>query len=390
MKKNIINITIFFLIICSLPAIRLFSEKPDMIKAERRPAAKMPPISDIFSESFSGDFEEHFLDTFPLRNSFRTLDAAFRKNIMQQSDVNKIYEEKGHLSKIEYPMNEKQILHAANKIEEIAKSTENVYYSVIPDKNYFLHSAKNYPHIDYERLLSIMSQNIKSAKYIDIFDTLTIDNYYKTDTHWRQELILPAAKALLTQMNTPDATLSPKVSNLYTNELQATNSSPISNLYTNSDVAYGGYTPKEYKNFYGVYAVQSAFNIKPETLITLESEKITSATYESIEHEGTFPIYRSEKFEGNDSYDVFLGGAEALIKISRPLTEGEKEKKLVLFRDSFGSSIAPLFLENYTNITLVDLRYISSKLLPEYVDFENSDVLFLYNTQIINNGYLLK
>ncbi len=344
----------------------LFGEKSDVIKEERRLSKKMPPISEIFSESFSGDFEEHFLDTFPKRNTFRHIDASFRKNIMLQSDVNKIYEENGHLSKIEYPMNEKQILHTAKKIEEISKMAENVYYSVIPDKNYFLKGDKLRPRIDYEKLLSLMSENIKSAEYIDIFDTLTIDNYYKTDTHWRQELILPTANKLLEKMG---------------------NDAQPSLL---SDVAYGGYTPKEYKNFYGVYAMQSAFNTSPETLITLKSEKINSSTYESIEREGTFPIYRSEKFEGNDSYDVYLGGAEALIKISRPLQNGEKAKKLIIFRDSFGSSIAPLFLENYNHITLVDLRYISSKLLPQYVDFENSDTLFLYNTQIINNGYLLK
>lgn len=358
MKKNIINIAIFFLIIFSLSGMWLFGEKSEVIKEERRLSRKMPPISEIFSESFSGDFEEHFLDTFPKRANFRTIDASFRKNIMLQSDINKIYEEEGHLSKIEYPMNEKQILHTAKKIEEISKLAENVYYSVIPDKNYFLKGDKNRPKIDYGKLLSLLSENIKSAEYIDIFDTLTIDNYYKTDTHWRQESITQTANKLLEKMG--------------------------------NDTVNGEYTPKEYKNFYGIYAMQSAFNIKPETLITLESEKINSSTYESIEHEGTFPIYMSEKFEGNDSYDVFLGGAEALLQISRPLQNGEKEKKMVLFRDSFGSSIAPLFLENYNHITMVDLRYISSKLLPQYVDFENSDTLFLYNTQIINNGYLLK
>ena len=358
MKKNIINITIFFLIIFSLSGMWLFGEKSEVIKEERRLSAKMPPISEIFSESFSGDFEEHFLDTFPKRNTFRYLDSSFRKNIMLQSDVNKIYEEAGHLSKIEYPMNEKQILHSAKKIEEISKMAENVYYSVIPDKNYFLKGDKLRPRIDYEKLLTILSENIKSAQYIDIFDKLTIDNHYKTDTHWRQEAILPTANKLLEKMG--------------------------------NDISHVDYTPKEYKNFYGVYAMQSAFSTSPETLITLENEKITSATYESIENEGTFPTYNSELFDGNDSYDIFLGGAKALINISRPLQNGEKEKKLVLFRDSFGSSIAPLFLENYNHITMVDLRYISSKLLSEYVDFENSDVLFLYNTQIINNGYLLK
>ena len=344
----------------------LFGEKSEIIHAERRKAAAMPPISEIFEESFSGDFEEHFLDTFPRRETFRTIDAAFRKNALQQRDINGIYKEGEHLSKIESPLDEAATLHAAKKISEIAQMAEKAYLCIIPDKNYFLYKEKNYPHTDYEKMMSLLLSNTENAEYINIFDTLTIDNYYKTDTHWRQETLLPVAAKILEQMG---------------NDTQTT---------LLSDVAYYGYAPTEYKNFYGVYASQSAFNTSPETLITLTSENISSAAVTSAEDKGTFPVYQSEKFEGNDSYDVFLGGAKALLDIKRPLKEGETEKKLVLFRDSFGSSIAPLFLENYNHITLVDLRYLSSKLLPEFVDFENSDVLFLYNTQIINNGYLLK
>ena len=57
-----------------------------------------------------------------------------------------------------------------------------------------------------------------------------------------------------------------------------------------------------------------------------------------------------------------------------------------MFRDSFGSSIAPLFMENYNKITLIDLRYISSDILNNYIKFENQDVLFLYSVVILNQN----
>ncbi len=38
------------------------------------------------------------------------------------------------------------------------------------------------------------------------------------------------------------------------------------------------------------------------------------------------------------------------------------EKELVVFRDSFGSSLIPLFTEAYKTITVVDTRYISPKI----------------------------
>lgn len=58
----------------------------------------------------------------------------------------------------------------------------------------------------------------------------------------------------------------------------------------------------------------------------------------------------------------------------------------MLFRDSFGSSIAPLFLENYSKITLVDLRYISKDVLENYIEFDKQDVLFLYSTLVLNQN----
>ena len=89
-----------------------------------------------------------------------------------------------------------------------------------------------------------------------------------------------------------------------------------------------------------------------------------------------------------DGYDTFLSGAQALLTVENPLAG--TDRRLILFRDSFGSSLAPLLLDSYREITLVDLRYLSSSLLGDYVDFDGADVLFLYSTSILNSAMLLK
>ncbi|MDD3265443.1 MAG: hypothetical protein PHH02_05960, partial [Dehalococcoidales bacterium] len=61
------------------------------------------------------------------------------------------------------------------------------------------------------------------------------------------------------------------------------------------------------------------------------------------------------------------------------------------FRDSFASSIAPLLLEGYSKITMIDLRYITTDLAGELVEFKAGyDVLFLYGTQVLNNSAMLR
>ena len=99
-------------------------------------------------------------------------------------------------------------------------------------------------------------------------------------------------------------------------------------------------------------------------------------------------IYDMEKAYGKDPYEMFLSGAKSLLTIENPNAASEKE--LILFRDSFGSSVAPLLVSAYKKITLVDIRYIHPDLLGNYIQFEDQDVLFLYSTSVLNNGDTIK
>ena len=88
-----------------------------------------------------------------------------------------------------------------------------------------------------------------------------------------------------------------------------------------------------------------------------------------------------------DGYDLFLSGAEAFLRIDNPAGEGE----LVLFRDSFGSSLAPLLAGSYARVSIVDLRYISTEALGQFLEVSpEADVLFLYSVPVLNNSETIK
>ena len=72
--------------------------------------------------------------------------------------------------------------------------------------------------------------------------------------------------------------------------------------------------------------------------------------------------------------EIFLGGSKSLISIENPNAKTDRE--LVMFRDSFGSSIAPLLAEDYAKITLVDIRYLPVERIGNYIDFKDQNVLF--------------
>lgn len=107
-----------------------------------------------------------------------------------------------------------------------------------------------------------------------------------------------------------------------------------------------------------------------------------------LETNSRMDIYNMEMLKEADPYEMYLSGSKSLIHIENP--SAKSDKQLILFRDSFGSSIAPYFTDSYQSIYLVDIRYIHPNVLGNLIDFSDSDVLFLYSTLILNHSNTLK
>jgi hypothetical protein len=142
------------------------------------------------------------------------------------------------------------------------------------------------------------------------------------------------------------------------------------------------------QRFYGVYYGQAALPMKAESLFILENALLKACRVYNYETETYTGIYDWEGLKGTDPYDVYLSGPQAILTIENPNATTDRE--LVIFRDSFASSLAPLLVQDYTKVTLVDIRYVNSQLLGEYLTFDKQDVLFAYSTLILNNGRSLK
>lgn len=331
--------------------------------SERRPLAAFPAINSesVFSGSFMTDFEKYTLDQFPLRDQFRTVKSIAAFYIFGQKDNNDIYIKDGYASKLEYPLNAESVKYATERFRFVydsymADKNMNIYLSVIPDKNYFIARENGYPSIDYEEFFALMKGGMAFTKYIGIAHLLELSDYYRTDTHWRQEKITDVAQYIAAEMGVS-----------------------LSAEYTENCVD----TP-----FYGVYYGQSALPLEPDELHYLDNAILNNCTVYDFETNSYIPIYELEKTEGSDPYEAFLSGSKSLLTIENPNASTDKE--LIVFRDSFGGSIAPLFAEGYAKITLVDIRYISPIMLERFITFEDQDVLFLYSVSVLNNSVTIK
>lgn len=356
-KNKIIAIGFIFILIIIF-FINLFTKDKQISVAERRKLTLLPKINieNIINGKVTKEFEKYAVDQFIERDFFRSVKSFSSTKIFRQKDNNKLFEKDGAIYKIEYPLNKNNIKKSATKMNEIydmyLKNNNNIYYSIIPDKNYYLENDDHLK-LDYNELKEIIKNEIKNIQYIDIYNVLTLEDYYKTDIHWRQENLL-------------------KIVNFLQNKMK---------LNTTEQIKY---ETKEVGDFYGVYYGQLAKKIKQDKMYILTNKNIENCITYNYETKKTGKIYDINKTL--DKYDIYLSGATPLITIENPNIKEKKE--LLLFRDSFGSSIAPLLIENYSKITLIDLRYISSKLLDKYIEFENQDVLFLYSSVVLNQNIL--
>ena len=334
----------------------LVIEDKDISTSERRKLAQFPEVTikNVISGNVINKWEKYVEDQFVGRDVFRGIKSFWSMNIFAQKDNNKLFKKDDAIYKMDYPLSEKNVKKSAQKISEVYEKYlkgMNVYYSIIPEKNYYLENDDHLK-LNYDELQQIVQGEVSNLKYIDIREGLDLEDYYRTDLHWKQENLQDVVKIIQKNMGLKETEIS--------------------------------YETQNKGEFYGTYYGQLATNVTPDILYVLTNETIENCKTYNFETKKNNQVYTETN--SADRYDIFLSGATPLISIENPNSQTDKE--LLLFRDSFGSSLAPLLVENYRKITLIDLRYISSQLLGEFIEFNNQDVLFLYSTVVLNQNIL--
>ena len=340
-----------------------FAPSKDISEAERRPLEQAPALTldALLDGSYMEDFEQYSLDQFPLRDTFRKIKSLFHFHVLNQSDNNNIYIAGDFAVKQEYPLNPDSLYHAAerfNRVYEKYLQNSDVYVAVVPDKGQYLAEQTGHLKLPFGKLNTILLDRMPWAEPINLYDSLSAEDYYRTDVHWRQENLLDAAEVICDALGV-----------------------------TAPDAADYRVTALE-RPFYGVYYGQAALPMEPETMYILENDILKDCQVYDYESGQYTDVYNMDKLTSRDLYDVFLSGSRSLLTIENPNASTDRE--LIIFRDSFGSAIAPLLVQDYAAVTLVDIRYIQIDVLDRFLDFHGQDVLMLYSVPVLNNSQTIK
>ena len=347
-----------------ISVVCIFSKpQKEYSQSERRTLNQRPRLyetEELWNGKYVQKWEKYMVDQFPLRDELRSVKSNFSMKIMQKQDTHGIYVKDGYLCKMEYPMDEDSVERATFAFENLyhlyLEDTEATpYIAIVPDKNYFLADAGVLA-MDYEKLYSMVYEQTPHLNPIDITGQLQFADYYRTDTHWKQEEIIDIAATLAENMNVPfddDFTVN------------------------KSDVP-----------FYGVYYGQAGLNLPPDDIAYCTSDALKNCRVYDYENDKEIQLYDKKALTGRDPYEMFFGGNVSLATIENP--DALSDKELVVFGDSYSRSLLPLLAGSYKKITLVDIRYMWIGQVGNYIDFSDRDVLFLYSTSVMNNSITFK
>ena len=378
--KNIVVTLVFTLFIATFAVLCIlcYFNPVAHSESENRDLAQFPTNitwQGIVNKNVIDKFEDYSVDQFPFRDFFRKMKAGFQYNILGTTENNGYVVVNGYVCQIKNKFNNETVTLSIDKIKDlyenqIAGKASNTFVTLIPDKNYYLGKDYGYPSPDYNAIAEQLKAALPESEYIDIFNSLELEDFYKTDTHWDQSKILDVLSKLSSAMGFETS---------------------------------GQYTENTIEGFEGIYYNQSAIaGLSKDTLTYLTNDVISNLKVQDVSTNQFLDVYAldlfNEEFNAEtDGYNVFLSGkaGRPMLRIINP--KATNNKTLVVFRDSYGSSISPLIAEGYRTVYVVDLRSVNYELLddktmpngsrnPYYLDLSDKDVLFLYSALVLESG----
>lgn len=334
--------------------------------AENRELQQRPSmsLSRLLDGKFASEYTKFLSDQFINRDGLIKIKAKF--DLMTgKKEINGVY-----IAKNDYLMEgfkRSDDNSTLSKLSEINKFTNNntglkVSMMLVPNKVEIYSNLlpKSNPNDSQKEYVNFVKKNLDSKiKVVELFDVFeknknNIDLYFKTDHHW----------------TTDGAYLA------YVEYCKALNLEPINENMLERNLASDSFKGSLY------YKNGAEIGFPDELYLYLnknEDKPVLVKYYDDLKKVPS--LYDVSKLQGRDPYEVFTGGNHTQIKIR---TNIDTKRKLLVVKDSYANAMLPFLVNNFSEITVVDLRYFTGSLQDVIQNNELTDVLFLNNINTFN------
>ncbi|MGI5896053.1 MAG: DHHW family protein [Oscillospiraceae bacterium] len=359
-----VSALVFFVLITGVLLLLIFLPKKEFSDNENRVLATFPELSfeSITSGEFMKGFETYVADHFFLRDEW--ISAKTRTELLAgKKEVNGVFVLGDRL------IQKCEDYDRTNVAKNVAAMKEFAENTGIPTSVMLVPTAceiqkdlldPNAPVLNQKMLIdSVYTRLSDSLSVIDAYTMLYSSKdeyiYYKTDHHWTSlgaYFGYSAASKALGYESIPRSSFN----------IEHASHSFLGTLY--SKVIYDDMGPDTIDYYY--YPSPKGVEVTTVTVNPGKNEKVYNS------------LYFREYLEQKDQYSSFLGSNQPVVNVKTDLAGG---KKLLVIKDSYAHSLVPFLTQHYSEITMVDLRYINSD-LSERVDLASYDqVLFVYNVE---------
>ncbi len=365
-KGNWITCLMFIGIIYSLSIGTIIHNKKSFSEEENRFLETLPhfTLNEVVHNNLTSAYDTYLNDHFIYRNHWIRLKVT-TDYLMGKQESKDVYLSKDYLVE---NVKDNGKHYSVNNINEIIRFSENapqrlnIYFMLIPSTS-AIQQYKVPKYADTFNQLSFInktySQTEQYINNISIYDDLLTHNkdyiYYRTDHHWTTDGAYVAYRRMAQMMNF-------------------------------EPFAYDDLDIESVSNdFKGSLHTTSGFNyVKPDEIKAITNDNIDQFIVYNGENKTTYDsIYFDEYLNKKDKYSYFLGLNQPQVKIKSHGTPSNR--KLLIFKDSYAHSLAPLLSYTYRDITLIDMRYVNTDIMKILQLTDYDDILFMYSIDVFLN-----
>lgn len=360
-----ISAVLFFSILAVVLGLLIFLPKKSFSENENRVLATFPAfnVETVTSGEFMKGFEKYVADHFFLRDGWISTKTQ-TELVSGKKEVNGVFVLKDRLIQKFEDYDRTKVSKNVAAISDFAKNIKKpTSIMLVPTACEIQKELldKNAPLANQKMLIdSVYSRLADSVSVIDAYTPLYSSRdeyiYYKTDHHWTSlgaYLGYSAASKALGYETIPRGSF----------DIEHASHDFLGTLY--SKVIYDPMGPDTIDYYF--YPTPKGVSVKSVTVNPgTAKEQVTDSLY--------FRDYLKQK----DQYSSFLGNNQPVVNIKTELAGG---KRLLVIKDSYAHSMAPFLTQHYSEITMVDLRYVNAGLNTVVNLSEYDQVLFLYNAE---------
>ena len=371
MKKNLLMIIMFFMLIFGLPIISFILPDLKFSENENRVLADVPELSldNIKNKTFMSELDLYMSDHFAGRENLIIAKNKSDK-IIGKTEVNGVITLDDQMIEVWKSYDEERIYKNLDYINNFAleNKEKNISFMLSPTVQGVLMKElpSNAGLLYQDEFIEDCYNELEALNAINIYDKL-LDNYedyvfYRTDHHWTSYGAFLSYKEYT------------KTLGLRTFEIEDFNIENVSNDFK------GTLYSKTLDN--SITPDRIDFYILKEN----EPEIVVKIPNKDKDHEG---LYYEEFLSKKDKYCSFIGSNQPMVNIENQSLENGK--KILILKDSYAHALIPFLSKNYEKITMIDLRYLNIQTLNLIDLDEYSDVLFVYNVITFSkeNGFFM-